>query len=1640
MQRCFLVVALTLSFFWLVELAGGQVNPGLVNFSAFDAHEVDSVDLLNNNIYLHLPIMSKSGAMPFRFGLEANSYIYSNNGSWAAAMAQPGYPSGVGFVASANGEIGQWTLAVPNVVTHPFCDDQGSYATEYSNWYVHTADGAQHWLPLSAYTVTETGGSSCIHSFSGVTTVDGSGFTVSASGASSSSVRDSLGMSVASSGTTDSNGNSITTTTVGCGSYGTPCNWTDTLGLIAMTATQPSGGGMPIYKWSDVNGGTPTVTESTSNPTIRTNFGCSGINGVADINNSSSTPLPTSLSFPDGTSLDISYEVTPSYSTNVTGRIGVITLREGGTISYSYTGGDGNSNGLWCVFQSVPTLTRTLANGDTTTYTIAYLPISGSNYKATNTVIDPGGNQTVYTFTGFTDGGNASFPTAQVVTEVQHYQGTATLLTTDVYCYNTVFSSCSLTSAPTTTVTYPITSIVIMHQINGMANISATETHYDSYGNVTYTAQYDYGASSPTTATTTIYGTWNGSTCVGVGNFISSRPCDISTFQNGNTVTHSRFSYDSYGNLLTSYEWNGSSWLSNSMPNSYNPNGTISTLYDVANNPTNYSYNPTNYVSCASCTNYPLPTAITKGGLTTASTWNGIGGVKLSDTDASLNTTTYGYAACVGRAADPFWRVMSITDALGTTESCKTYPTGSAPDTFDTSFTFNSGNSIQNTITTTDTYGRTIRVQKQQGPLSSQYDTVSTSYGWFGNYQTVGTSQPCAKGLGGDCTIVHTVSLDPLQRTYQSTTTGNETVTNVPVQNDVLSTLGPAPTNENAKEAQNQYDGVGRLTSSCEVSSLVSGIVSCGQNANTSFTGVLTTNSYTSATGSRTVSLTRGSQTRSTTADGLGRITQKVTPEGGTWTYTYDSNTSCPSTYQGVAGKLASVGDPNKNLTCYAYDSSERVVGVNANGTTCRHFYFDNSTGYSGSIPAGVSTPTNSMGRLVEAATDACASGTLITDEWFSYDKDGNPTDLWQKSPHSTQYYHSVAAYAGNGAITSLQLASPNLYTMTYGLDGEGRWSTQKQGNTNIVTGPLTGMYDASGHALNVQLTGSTPDQDIYTYDPNTGRMKTFEFEVGSSNLTGTLSWNANGTLGQLQIADGFNSSGSEFCYSNSSSALGYGYDDLGRLVEFDCSSGNWGQQFSYDQYDNLTKAVIPGRSGSTWNPGYGSTNNRINGASYDSNGNITNDGGSNVYGWNEFSQVKWTAGSGTPTCGTNGKCITYDAFGRMVETSSGSAWVELWYTQIPGSRLSMNGTTENFAYWPSPGRGIFIDSGSKTFVHQDWLGNDRIVSSTANHTVTADRAYAPYGEQYNTFGSTNPIYGLFAGMSGDYDSGILFDTPNRELAPSQGRWVSPDPAGFGWNQYAYSTNPNSSVDPSGLCPMDPLTSPSSATSHAVPGCNKGAPETTTFVMLSNNMWYYWDGMGWSPLVSSVGADSGGSQDPLAALMRNLNAGPTALLRAIGLPAVLEYLAIAWEYVDNQGNLPYVVRATGTVTTGPYNSTYNYNYKVYNGDGAEMLDASVAEQVTQLFGYNINPPKPTTSPSGGLIDTVGIDTSPGSPLPTSSSNGVSASLQTFNITYDGEDYNNAGPVNLQIVTVTNGQVAVQVLPLSSPTACTTCKP
>ena len=413
------------------------------------------------------------------------------------------------------------------------------------------------------------------------------------------------------------------------------------------------------------------------------------------------------------------------------------------------------------------------------------------------------------------------------------------------------------------------------------------------------------------------------------------------------------------------------------------------------------------------------------------------------------------------------------------------------------------------------------------------------------------------------------------------------------------------------------------------------------------------------------------------------------------------------------------------------------------------------------------------------------------------YDKDGRMTDLWEKTPNSGIYYHSVATFFENGVVKTVQIANPSQYTQTYAIDGKGRPTSMSSSASGGVTVVSSATYNAASQPTNIAI-GTSTDYDGYTYDSNTGRMTGWTFQVGTTpkTQTATLNWNPIGTLRSLAITDGFYSGATQTCnFGDSSNA---GYDDWNRLVRDDCGSGGWGQTFSYDQYNNLTKAVISGRTGTTFNPGYNSANNQFAsgfGASYDSNGNLTYDT-FHHYEWDEFSKVKSFDRSGT-NCATSGQCLVYDALGRMVEIDSGATKTEILYTQL-GKTGYLTGSTLNYAYWPTPGGGTLLQIGGVfDYEHKDWLGSSRISSGVLSDNIVDDRAFSPYGELYATFGSTAQNQNIFTGDTQDVVSGT-YDTPNRELS-IVGRWINPDPAGAGWNQYAYATNPNTFIDPTGM-------------------------------------------------------------------------------------------------------------------------------------------------------------------------------------------------------------------------------------------------
>ncbi|MBV9267625.1 MAG: hypothetical protein JO061_15765, partial [Acidobacteriaceae bacterium] len=111
------------------------------------------------------------------------------------------------------------------------------------------------------------------------------------------------------------------------------------------------------------------------------------------------------------------------------------------------------------------------------------------------------------------------------------------------------------------------------------------------------------------------------------------------------------------------------------------------------------------------------------------------------------------------------------------------------------------------------------------------------------------------------------------------------------------------------------------------------------------------------------------------------------------------------------------------------------------------------------------------------------------------------------------------------------------------------------------------------------------------------------------------------------------------------------------------------------------------------------------------------------------------------------------------------------------------------------------------SYWHADWLGTTTRLISTPSRTVKGGKAFAPFGDQY-AIGGTFAGAPLFTGAGSTNALPGVYTFPAREYEPTEGRWLTPDPAGVAavdltdpqtWNRYVYvRNNPLGLVDPTG--------------------------------------------------------------------------------------------------------------------------------------------------------------------------------------------------------------------------------------------------
>jgi hypothetical protein len=90
---------------------------------------------------------------------------------------------------------------------------------------------------------------------------------------------------------------------------------------------------------------------------------------------------------------------------------------------------------------------------------------------------------------------------------------------------------------------------------------------------------------------------------------------------------------------------------------------------------------------------------------------------------------------------------------------------------------------------------------------------------------------------------------------------------------------------------------------------------------------------------------------------------------------------------------------------------------------------------------------------------------------------------------------------------------------------------------------------------------------------------------VNSLSYNATITNNTNGTVGGLNITDGFFSGDTQTC--------AYVYDDLNRLLTNNCGSV-WGASYTYDSFGNISKGTYGSDPGTSFLPTFNLSTNRF--------------------------------------------------------------------------------------------------------------------------------------------------------------------------------------------------------------------------------------------------------------------------------------------------------------------------------------------------------------------------------------------------------------------------------------------------------------
>jgi RHS repeat-associated protein len=230
-----------------------------------------------------------------------------------------------------------------------------------------------------------------------------------------------------------------------------------------------------------------------------------------------------------------------------------------------------------------------------------------------------------------------------------------------------------------------------------------------------------------------------------------------------------------------------------------------------------------------------------------------------------------------------------------------------------------------------------------------------------------------------------------------------------------------------------------------------------------------------------------------------------------------------------------------------------------------------------------------------------------------------------------------------------------------------------------------------------------------------------------------------------------------------------YTYDAFNRLVGSNENSGQAVYSYVYDRFGNRWQqngpnSMILAFTGN--NPSNPQNNNRMDGYSYDTAGNLLNDG-THSYAYDAEDRITQVDGGSTSS-------YVYDAEGRRVRKTVGSSSVDYLY-DLAGQQIvevsSSGGWNRGEVY--AGGRHVATYANNTTyFIHSDWLGTERArVTSTGNPYEVCTSL--PFGDALSC-SAADPSPMHFTGKQHDTETGL--DNFGARYNSSQfGRFMTPD-------------------------------------------------------------------------------------------------------------------------------------------------------------------------------------------------------------------------------------------------------------------------